>query len=127
MCVRWLELCALILISAGTTTAQISLGVPSKRHLLSTPWGQLHYVTSPEFTSSLPTLALFHSNPHSHLEFKQFLNQPVINTRFNFAAFDYFGCGGSDDCMPPACGTNPYDGEHPYVTVPEFVAAAVAA
>jgi len=118
---------AVVLLLVGATTAQISLGVPSKRYLLDTSWGQLHYVTSLAFNHSRPTLALFHSNPHSHLEFKQFLSQPNVREHFNFAAFDYFGCGGSDDCLPPACGRNPYDGEHPYVTIQEFVSLSLSA
>ena len=84
---------ALLLISIGAAAGQISLGVDSKRYLLDTPFGQLHYVTSKQFNHSRPTLALFHSNPHSHLEFKEFLNQPKVKDHFNFAAFDYFGCG----------------------------------
>jgi len=118
-----------LLLALQITSAQISLGVPSKRYLLDTKWGQLHYVTSRTIERARPTLLLFHSNPHSHLEFKEFLNDPQIKTlapnSVNWLAFDYFGCGGSDDCLPPACGTNPYDGAHPVVTVEEFVSTSL--
>merc|ERR1711959_732406 len=115
---------AVVLLLVGATTAQISLGVPSKRYLLDTSWGQLHYVTSLAFNHSRPTLALFHSNPHSHLEFKQFLSQPNVREHFNFAAFDYFGCGGSDDCLPP--GPTPHL-PHPTPLPRTAISAAMSA
>merc|ERR1712137_496621 len=117
------EFVCLFWIVAPAACQVTNLGVPRKRYLKDTPWGQLHYVASPTFEASRPTLLLFHGNPDSIISYANLLQEPLIKNRYNFLAFDYFGCGSSDDCVPPACADpDATDSDaHSFVTLPEFI------
>merc|ERR1711865_580867 len=126
-----MKLLLLIICCSALAGAQITdLGVPHKRFLHDTPWGQLHYAASPAFDPSKKTLLLFHGNPDSLIAYRQLLNSSSAKGKYNFIAFDYFGCGSSDDCVPPACAspdaTTSLPGAtspHSFVTIPEFIGA----